>query len=47
MAVGIGFVAVITGAVAQRLLAAEAERLIEDTEHLERAELDVLAELQA
>jgi voltage-gated potassium channel len=45
MVVGIGFVAVLTGAVAQRFLAVEASRIAHDAEHLEAAELDVLAEL--
>jgi voltage-gated potassium channel len=46
MILGIGFVAVITGAIAQRFLSQEAERVEEDIERLEGAEVDVLAELR-
>lgn len=46
MIVGIGFVAVLTGAIAQRFLAQEAERIVEGTEELTATEFDVLAELR-
>jgi voltage-gated potassium channel len=46
MMVGIGFVAVLTGAIAQRFLAEEAERIVEETEELAANEFDVLAELR-
>lgn len=46
MAVGIGFVALITGALAQRFLAHETQRLTSETIQLEHTELDVLAELR-
>jgi voltage-gated potassium channel len=46
MAIGIGFVAVITGAFAQRFLAQEAERVVQEVEILEREEFDVLDELR-
>lgn len=46
MAVGIGFVAVITGALAQRFLAHETQRLTSETAELEQTEFDVLSELR-
>ena len=46
MAVGIGFVAVITGALAQRFLASETQRLTDEAVHLEQTEFDVLSELR-
>jgi hypothetical protein len=46
MIVGIGFVAVLTGAIAQRFLSDEAERIAEEAADLETAELDVVAELR-
>jgi voltage-gated potassium channel len=43
--VGIGFVAVLTGAIAQRFLAVEARELLKEAEQIDSAEIDVLAEL--
>jgi prefoldin subunit 5 len=43
MVVGIGFIAVLTGAVAERFLAAQVEEV---TEEVEEAEADVRAELR-
>jgi voltage-gated potassium channel len=44
--VGIGFVAVVTGAVAERFLATEFEEVEEATHEIEATEADVLAELR-
>lgn len=44
--VGIGFVAVVTGAVAERFLATEFEEVAEATHEVEATEADVLAELR-
>jgi voltage-gated potassium channel len=46
MLVGIGFIAILTGAIAERFLAAEIEDAIEATEEVEATEVEVLAELQ-
>jgi voltage-gated potassium channel len=46
MVVGIGFVAVLTGAIAQRFLAEQTARVVEETAALEEAEVDVLTELR-
>ena len=44
--VGVGFVAVITGAVAQRFLAQETARVVHEAHRIDEAEFDVLAELR-
>ena len=46
MLVGIGFIAVLTGAIAERFLASEIEEAVEATEEVEATEVEVLAELQ-
>jgi voltage-gated potassium channel len=46
MLVGIGFIAILTGAIAERFLAAEIEEAVEATEEVEATEIEVLAELQ-
>jgi voltage-gated potassium channel len=46
LVVGIGFVAVLTGAVAQRFLVAEIEEVTEAAEELEATDAEVLAELR-
>ena len=46
MFLGIAFVAVITGAIAQRFLATDVERIEQETEELESVELDMLRELR-
>lgn len=46
MLVGIGFVAVLTGAVAQRFLVTEIEEVVEATEGVEATDAEVLAELR-
>jgi voltage-gated potassium channel len=46
MVVGIGFVAVLTGAIAQRFLAEQTTRVVDETAALEEAEVDVLNELR-
>jgi voltage-gated potassium channel len=46
MLLGIGFVAVVTGAIAQRFLAQETARVVREAEQLEEAEFDVLVELR-
>jgi voltage-gated potassium channel len=46
MLIGIGFIAVITGAVAERFLATEFEEVAEATHEVEATEADVLAELR-
>lgn len=47
MFIGIGFVAIITGAIAQRFLAQETARVVLEAEQLEEAEFDVLTELKS
>jgi voltage-gated potassium channel len=46
MLVGIGFIAILTGAVAQRFLAAQVEEVVEAEEEIEATEAEVLAELR-
>jgi voltage-gated potassium channel len=46
MLIGIGFIAIITGAVAERFLATEFEEVTEATQEVEATEADVLAELR-
>lgn len=46
MVVGVGFVAVITGAIAQRFLAQETVRVAAEAHALEQVEFDVLTELR-
>jgi voltage-gated potassium channel len=46
MLIGIGFIAIITGAVAERFLATEFEEVAEATHEVEATEADVLAELR-
>jgi voltage-gated potassium channel len=46
MTIGIGFVAIITGSIAQRFLAQEADRVVREAEHIQEAEFDVLSELR-
>jgi voltage-gated potassium channel len=46
MLIGIGFIAVLTGAVAERFLATEFEEVAEATHEVEATEGDVLAELR-
>jgi voltage-gated potassium channel len=47
MLVGIGFIAVLTGAVAQRFLSAQVEEVVEREEDIEAAEADILSEVRA
>lgn len=46
MLVGIGFIAILTGAIAERFLAGEIEEAVEATEEVEATEVEVLAALQ-
>jgi voltage-gated potassium channel len=46
MLIGIGFIAVLTGAVAERFLSTEFEEVAEATHEVEATEADVLAELR-
>lgn len=46
MLVGIGFIAILIGAIAERFLAAEIEDAVEAAEEVEATEVEVLAELQ-
>jgi voltage-gated potassium channel len=46
LAVGIGFVAVLTGAVAQRFLAAEVEEVLEATDQVEATDVELIEELR-
>jgi hypothetical protein len=46
LVVGIGFVAVLTGAVAERFLAAEIDEVSETADHIEATDAEVLAELR-
>jgi hypothetical protein len=46
MVIGIGFIAIITGAVAERFLSTEFEEVAEATHEVEATEADVLAELR-
>jgi voltage-gated potassium channel len=46
MLVGIGFIAILTGAIAERFLSGEIEDAVEAAEELEATEVEVLAELQ-
>jgi voltage-gated potassium channel len=46
MLVGISFIAVLTGAIAQRFLAAQVEEVVEAEETIEATEAEVLAELR-
>ena len=46
MLVGIGFIAILTGAIAERFLAGEIESAVEAAEEVEATEAEVLAELQ-
>jgi voltage-gated potassium channel len=46
MLIGIGFIAVITGAVAERFLATEIEEVAEATHEVEATDVEVLAELR-
>jgi len=46
MLVGVGFIALVTGAVAERFLAGTVEHVEEDVEELESADREVLAELR-
>jgi voltage-gated potassium channel len=46
MLVGIGFIAILTGAIAERFLAAEIEEAVEAAEEVEATEVEVLAELR-
>jgi voltage-gated potassium channel len=47
MLVGIGFIAILTGAIAERFLAGEIEDAVEASEGVETTEVEVLAELRA
>ncbi len=46
MLVGIGFIAILTGAIAERFLASQIDQAVEATDQVEATELDVLAELR-
>jgi voltage-gated potassium channel len=46
MLIGIGFIAIITGAVAERFLAVEIEEVEEAVEEVEATDAEVLAELR-
>lgn len=46
LVVGLGFVAVLTGAVAQRFLATEIENVVEAAEEVEATDVEVLSELR-
>jgi voltage-gated potassium channel len=46
MLVGIGFIAVLTGAVAQRFLAAQFEKVVDAEEEIEATDAELLAELR-
>jgi voltage-gated potassium channel len=46
MLVGIGFIAILTGAIAERFLASQIEQAVEATEEVEASEVEVLTELR-
>jgi voltage-gated potassium channel len=46
MLVGIGFIAILTGAVAQRFISTEIEEVVESSEEIGATEVEVLAELR-
>lgn len=47
MLVGIGFIAILTGAIAERFLAGEIEEVVEEVEEAAATEAELLAELRA
>ncbi len=46
MLVGIGFIAILTGAIAERFLASEIDDAVQASEEVEATEIEVLAELR-